>query len=55
MATINATLTKAEPITLPPLPSADNALERFISKNTIGFHYGKHLSFAKTPSGKPSG
>ena len=26
----------------PPLPWADNALEPFISKNTIGFHYGKH-------------
>ena len=42
MATTNATLTKAGPITLPPLPWADNALEPFISKNTIGFHYGKH-------------
>lgn len=38
----NATLTKAKPITLPPLPWADNALEPFISKNTISFHYGKH-------------
>lgn len=27
---------------LPPLPWSDNALEPFISKNTIGFHYGKH-------------
>ena len=32
----------ASPIVLPPLPWADNALEPFISKNTIGFHYGKH-------------
>ena len=32
----------ASPITLPALPWADNALEPFISKNTIGFHYGKH-------------
>ena len=32
----------ATPITLPTLPWADNALEPFISKNTIGFHYGKH-------------
>ena len=32
----------ASPITLPPLPWAENALEPFISKNTIGFHYGKH-------------
>ena len=42
MATINATLMKAGPIALPPLPWADNALEPCISKNTIGFHYGKH-------------
>ena len=32
----------AVPIVLPALPWADNALEPFISKNTIGFHYGKH-------------
>ncbi len=32
----------ATPIALPALPWADNALEPFISKNTIGFHYGKH-------------
>ena len=32
----------ATPITLPALPWADNALEPFISKNTIGYHYGKH-------------
>jgi Fe-Mn family superoxide dismutase len=32
----------ASPMNLPPLPWADNALEPFISKNTIGFHYGKH-------------
>lgn len=32
----------ASPIALPALPWADNALEPFISKNTIGFHYGKH-------------
>jgi Fe-Mn family superoxide dismutase len=42
MATTNATLTKTNPIALPPLPWADDALEPFISKNTIGFHYGKH-------------
>jgi Fe-Mn family superoxide dismutase len=33
---------RAAPITLPPLPWADSALEPYISKNTIGFHYGKH-------------
>jgi Fe-Mn family superoxide dismutase len=38
----NTILTKVKPITLPPLPWADNALEPFISKNTISFHYGKH-------------
>jgi Fe-Mn family superoxide dismutase len=32
----------ASPMNLPPLPWAENALEPFISKNTIGFHYGKH-------------
>jgi Fe-Mn family superoxide dismutase len=42
MATTSATLTKTNPIALPPLPWADDALEPFISKNTIGFHYGKH-------------
>lgn len=30
------------PFSLPPLPYADDALEPHISKNTIGFHYGKH-------------
>ena len=34
--------TGASPIVLPALPWADNALEPSISKNTIGFHYGKH-------------
>lgn len=32
----------APPITLPPLPYPDNALEPIISTRTIGFHYGKH-------------
>ena len=27
---------------LPELPYAENALEPYISKNTIEFHYGKH-------------
>ena len=30
------------PITLPPLPYADNALDPVISANTLSFHYGKH-------------
>ena len=27
---------------LPKLPYASNALEPYVSENTIGFHYGKH-------------
>jgi len=42
MAMTKPKLTKIEPITLPPLPWPEEALEPFISKNTIGFHYGKH-------------
>src|SRR4029453_2565426 len=42
MTSTSATLTKTNPIALPPLPWADDALEPFISKSTIGFHYGKH-------------
>jgi Fe-Mn family superoxide dismutase len=30
------------PITQPPLPWAENALDPVISANTISFHYGKH-------------
>ena len=30
------------PITQPPLPYANNALDPVISSNTLGFHYGKH-------------
>jgi Fe-Mn family superoxide dismutase len=30
------------PLTLPPLPFADDALEPVISAKTIGIHYGKH-------------
>ncbi|MBQ3312737.1 MAG: superoxide dismutase, partial [Prevotella sp.] len=29
--------------TLMALPYSENALEPVISKETIGFHYGKHL------------
>ncbi len=32
----------AAPIELPTLPYADNALDPYISANTIGYHYGKH-------------
>src|SRR5882757_5640083 len=34
--------TSSAPITLPPLPWAENALDPVISANTISFHYGKH-------------
>ncbi len=30
------------PFKLPPLPYGNDALEPYISANTIGFHYGKH-------------
>jgi Fe-Mn family superoxide dismutase len=32
----------ALPLTLPPLPYAENALEPVISARTLSFHYGKH-------------
>jgi Fe-Mn family superoxide dismutase len=32
----------ASPLSLPPLPFAQNALEPVISARTVGFHYGKH-------------
>jgi Fe-Mn family superoxide dismutase len=32
----------ALPLTLPPLPYAENALEPVISAKTLSFHYGKH-------------
>jgi Fe-Mn family superoxide dismutase len=32
----------ASPLTLPPLPYPENALEPVISANTLSFHYGKH-------------
>jgi len=34
--------TKKAPFSLPALPYADNALDPYISSNTIGFHYRKH-------------
>jgi Fe-Mn family superoxide dismutase len=48
----------ASPMTLPALPWAENALEPFISKNTISFHYGKHHkayvdNLNKLVAGKP--
>jgi len=32
----------SSPLTLPPLPYAENALEPVISAKTLSFHYGKH-------------
>jgi Fe-Mn family superoxide dismutase len=39
MATAASTVS---PLTLPPLPYAENALEPVISAKTLSFHYGKH-------------
>ena len=41
-ASSTATASSSEPITLPPLPWAENALEPVISAKTISFHYGRH-------------
>jgi Fe-Mn family superoxide dismutase len=37
-----ATATTTTPLSLPPLPYAENALEPVISAKTLSFHYGKH-------------
>src|ERR1700693_2739902 len=34
--------TTSAPLTLPPLPYAQNALEPVISSKTLSFHHGKH-------------
>jgi len=34
--------TTSSPLTLPPLPYSDNALEPVISAKTLSFHHGKH-------------
>jgi superoxide dismutase, Fe-Mn family len=34
--------TTSSPVTLPPLPFPENALEPVISAKTLSFHYGKH-------------
>jgi superoxide dismutase, Fe-Mn family len=39
MATVASSLA---PLTLPPLPYAENALEPVISAKTLSFHHGKH-------------
>jgi Fe-Mn family superoxide dismutase len=38
----HASIARASPHVLPPLPYADNALGSVISASTISFHYGKH-------------
>lgn len=48
----------ASPLTQPPLPFADTALEPVISSETFGFHYGKHHkgyfdNLAKLIAGSP--
>jgi superoxide dismutase, Fe-Mn family len=35
-------IVKTKPFSLPPLPYDENALEPIISKQTMGFHHGKH-------------
>ncbi len=42
MTTADNSKLAAAPHALPPLPFADNALDPFISRRTIDFHYGKH-------------
>jgi len=37
-----ATASSSSPLTLPPLPFAENALEPVISAKTLSFHHGKH-------------
>jgi superoxide dismutase, Fe-Mn family len=39
---MNTAAVLSQPIILPPLPFAQNALEPVISSNTLSFHYGKH-------------
>src|ERR1700730_2742978 len=39
---MNTATPTASPVTLPPLPYEQSALQPVISANTLGFHYGKH-------------
>jgi superoxide dismutase, Fe-Mn family len=39
---MNTAAVISQPIDLPPLPYAQNALDPVISANTLSFHYGKH-------------
>ena len=39
---MTTTTTIALPLSLPPLPYSESALEPLISGRTVGFHYGKH-------------
>src|SRR5579871_3557128 len=42
MAIAATTSTTSGPLTLPPLPYSENALEPVISAKTLSFHHGKH-------------
>jgi len=39
---MNTATRTASPVTLPPLPYEQSALQPVISANTLGFHHGKH-------------
>ena len=39
---MNSASVSSPPVTLPPLPYEQSALQPVISANTLGFHYGKH-------------
>ena len=39
---MNSAILSSPPITLPPLPYAESALQPVISANTLSVHYGKH-------------
>jgi len=39
---MNTATPTASPVTLPPLPYEQSALQPVISANTLGFHHGKH-------------
>jgi superoxide dismutase, Fe-Mn family len=39
---MNTAAPTASPVTLPPLPYEQSALQPVISANTLGFHHGKH-------------
>ncbi len=48
-----AAASAAAPLTLPPLPYPENALDPVISAATVSFHHGKHhrAHFRQPPAG----